>query len=160
NPGAYALVSKSERLADVLRRAGGLTASANPDGIVLLRARVGRVGVELREVLRNPDSPENVPLVDGDSIYVPPATSVVTVRGAVNAPFAVAYVPGASIDYYVRSAGGATIKGDFGRSYVTQPSGRLETRHRRLVFWTSQPQPKPGSIVYVPDKDPNDKTDW
>ncbi|HVX40269.1 MAG TPA: SLBB domain-containing protein [Gemmatimonadaceae bacterium] len=162
SPGEYTLTTKSERLTDVLKRAGGLTSSAYPDGMVLVRSKnnIGRIGVDLASALRNPASVDNVELVDGDSIYIPQFTSVVTIRGAVNAPVAVAYVPGADIDYYVLAAGGATSKGDFGRSYVMQPNGRIQTRHRHSLFWISRPTPRPGSTVTVPLKDPNANHDW
>ena len=29
-----------------------------------------------------------------------------------------------------------------------------------LLFATSKPVPQPGSTVFVPEKDPNDKRDW
>ena len=45
-PGSYTLLTKSDRLSDVLRRAGGLTGAANRDGIVFYRnqGRRGRRG--------------------------------------------------------------------------------------------------------------------
>ncbi|MEP6989336.1 MAG: SLBB domain-containing protein, partial [bacterium] len=54
-PGAYALRSKSERLSDLIARAGGLTDEAYPDGLVFIRGQggVGRVGVELSSALRH-----------------------------------------------------------------------------------------------------------
>ncbi|MEO6878374.1 MAG: hypothetical protein ABI205_07830, partial [Gemmatimonadaceae bacterium] len=119
-----------------------------------------RIGVNLPAVLANPNSPDNVSLIEGDSIFIPQYTPVVIVSGAVNAPTGIAYLPGADIDYYVHSAGGETIKGDFDRSYVMQPGGKLETRHGHLLFGTSKPVPQPGSTVVVPVKDPNDKRDW
>jgi protein involved in polysaccharide export with SLBB domain len=181
SPGEYTLTTKTDRLSDVIKRAGGLTPSAYASGIVFVRhpatssSQVGqsaalmvggelprelRIGVDLPAVLRNPNSPDNVTLIDGDSIFIPQYTPVVIVRGAVNAPTGIAYRPGADIDYYVRSAGGETVKGDFGRAYVAQPSGKLETKHRHLLFDISKPVPQPGSTVFVPEKDPNDKRDW
>ncbi len=161
-PGTYALTTKSERLSDVLQRAGGLTSSAYPEGMVLVRRHdnVGRIAVDLPAVEDNARSVDNLSLVDGDSIFIPPYSPVVLIRGSVNAPSAVAYLPGADIDYYVRSAGGPNIQGDFGRAYVMQPNGHLQTRHRTHLFWTSRPVPQPGSTVFVPAKDPNARRDW
>jgi hypothetical protein len=85
---------------------------------------------------------------------------VVVVRGAVHSQVGVAFVDGANMDYYIRSAGGETSKGDRGRAYVTQPNGKVDARHRQFWFWTGEPQPQPGSTVVVPEKDPNDKRDW
>jgi protein involved in polysaccharide export with SLBB domain len=146
----------------VLQHAGGLTSLAYPDGIVFVRKRgsVGRIGVDLLRVLHDQSYQDNLQLVDGDSIFIPRYAPVVIVRGAVNSPVAVAYVPGADIDYYVRSAGGVSIKGDGGAAYVTQPNGKVDSKRRSFVAWTSKPRPQPGSTVVVPEKDPNDKRDW
>lgn len=161
-PADYALISRTERLSDLLKRAGGLTASAYANGIVFVRKRdgVGRIGIDLPEVLRDENSVDNLRLVDGDSIFLPKYTQVVVVRGAVNTPVGVAYVNGADIDYYLRSAGGVVPTGDRRRAYVTQPNGKISTSHRTMLLWNSKPKPQPGSTVIVPTRDPNDKLDW
>ena len=161
-PADYSLTSRTERLSDLLARAGGLTPSAYPNGIVFVRKRdgVGRIGIDLPGVLRDANSVDNLRLVDGDSIFIPKFTQVVIVRGAVNTPVGVAYVDGANLDYYLRSAGGVTPTGDHGRAYVTQPNGKVATFHRRLLLWESKPKPLPGSTVMVPTRDPNDRHEW
>jgi hypothetical protein len=103
---------------------------------------------------------DNLALVDGDSVYIPQYAPVVSVRGSVYSAVGVAYVAGANMDYYIRAAGGATAQGDDGRAYVTQGNGKVESRHRHLGLWSSQPTPRPGSIVVVPPKDPNNRRDW
>lgn len=161
-PGDYPLVTKTERISDLLSRAGGFTTAAYPGGVVFVRKRntIGRIGIDLPAVMRDSRHVDNLQLVDGDSIFIPKFTPVVTVRGAVNSPVGVAYVQGADIDYYVRSAGGVTVQGDHGHSYVMQPNGKVESKHRKMLFWSSEPRPQPGSQVTVPLKDPNDKRDW
>jgi protein involved in polysaccharide export with SLBB domain len=162
-PGRYTLTSKTERLSDIIKRAGGLTTGAYAEGIVFVRHRndVGRVGLDLPHVLRDERFVDNLQMVDGDSIYIPRFSPVVTVRGAVNSAVGVAYVRGADIDYYIRSAGGPTIKGESKRAYVTQPNGKVETRQRYLLGLAhSDPRPQPGSTVFVPDKDPAAGVNW
>ncbi len=161
-PGAYSLVRKTEKLSDIIARAGGLTTAAYPDGIVFVRKQnsIGRVGVDLPHVLRDPSYIDNLQLVDGDAVLIPRYTPVVTVRGAVNSQVGVAYVPGANLDYYIRSAGGESIKGDRGHAYVTQPNGKVDANHRNVFGFTSEPRPQPGSMVFVPEKDSTDKRDW
>jgi protein involved in polysaccharide export with SLBB domain len=160
-PGTYTLKSRNERLDDLVARAGGLTASADSNGILLVRTqgKVGRVGVDLPAALRNSRDVNNVALVGGDSVTILRYTQLVVVHGAVNAPGGVAYVPGADLDFYIRAAGGENVKGDHGGAYVTQANGRVESRHRHLLF-VSNPTPEPGSTVTVPNKDPNANTDW
>ncbi len=162
SPGDYALRTKTDRLADIVQRAGGLTNAAYADGIVFVRRRgnVGRIGVDLPAALRNPSSVENISLADGDSIFIPQYSSIVIVRGEVNSPTGVPYVPGADIDFYVRAAGGAKSTGDRGHAYVTQASGKMQSKSKTLWVVSHDPKPLPGSTVTVPVKDPTDRRDW
>jgi polysaccharide export outer membrane protein len=161
SPGTYTLLTKNERVSDLLARAGGLTAAGYADGIVFFRTQggLGRIGVDLGRVLRDSTYRDNLLLQDGDSINVPQVSAIVTVQGAVNAPRGVAWVPGAPLDYYVRAAGGATLVGDVSRSYVTQPDGRVESVKTRRLLPDEIPVPKPGSVVVVTQKDQADHID-
>lgn len=158
-PGRYTLTSRSERLSELLTRAGGLTPEAYAPGLVFHRAegRVGRVGIDLSRVLKDPRHRDNMELANGDSLFVPRYNATVDVRGAVNSPIAVAYEPGQSIEYYIRAAGGGTSRADLGRAYVTQPSGKVESVKRRRMMPNEVPKPGAGSVVYVPQVDPADK---
>lgn len=178
SPGRYALRSKTERLRDVIDRAGGLTAEAYPGGIefyrvydgnrptgtdrlpsvlvatsrrdsIEARQTVERVGIDLPSVLENPKFRDNLILASGDSIYIPEYNSVVIVQGAVNSPGAVAYESGKNLDWYVDAAGGYTQTGDNKHPYVTQPDGRREGVKRRTIFADRVPRPRPGAVVFV-----------
>jgi len=161
-PGVYSMRSKTERLADVIERAGGLTTSAFAGGITFSRAdgNLGRVGIDLPSVLKNPKDRDNLLLIAGDSIHVPRFNALVTIAGAVNSPLAVPYEPGKSLSHYVRAAGGVTAEGDEKHVWVQQANGKIDSRHRAGWFFTSSPTPQPGSKVFVPTKDPNAKRDW
>ncbi|WP_411280073.1 SLBB domain-containing protein [Gemmatimonas sp.] len=160
-PGTYALTSKTERLSDVLARAGGLTTSAYSAGVAFFRGQnaVGRVGVDLPSVLRNPKDRDNLLLIDGDSVHVPRYNALVSVSGAVNSAVAIPYEPGASLAHYIRAAGGTTRNADAKRAYVVQANGKVETNHRYLLLIATQPTPRPGSRIIVPSRDPTDKRD-
>jgi polysaccharide biosynthesis/export protein len=161
-PGTYSLKTKTEKISDLIQRAGGLTPEAYADGVTFFRAKdkVGRIGVALPEILRSPTSRDNLQLQDGDSIFIPRFNAVVNVKGAVNSPVAVTYVPGRPLEYYVSAAGGITRKGDLRYAYVTQPNGKVEATSGKFIF-KSDPRPRPGSTVYVPEKDPNERrTDY
>jgi protein involved in polysaccharide export with SLBB domain len=161
-PGVYALTNQSERLSDLIKRAGGLTDEAYADGIVFTRRdnNIGRVGVELSTALRRYESSDNLILRDGDNITIPPYNATVTIRGAVNAPATVAYVRGRGIDYYIDAAGGPSAKADEDHAYVTQPSGKLESVRHHLFLPDGMPKPRPGSVVTVPENDGSPKKDW
>src|SRR6266567_6677315 len=155
-PGTYALRSKSDRLSDVLDRAGGLTPQAYPNGIRFYRreANVGRVGLDLAQVLKDRRHKDNIVLTDGDSLYIPAYVPTVRVEGAVRPPGSVTYVQGQGLDYYLNAAGGVAFAGDKGRGYVQQPNGNVRAVHKRpFVLGTSKPTPEPGATVVVPARD-------
>jgi polysaccharide export outer membrane protein len=158
-PGRYTLKTKTESLTDLIERAGGLTHDAYADGVVFLRPRggVGRIGIQLSDVIRNSRSHDNIPLVDGDSVYIPRFNPVVNVMGAVNSPLSVTYAGGKTIEYYIRAAGGPTVRADVKRAYVTQPNGKVESREEHFLLPDGIPTPQPGSTVIVPNRDPLDK---
>ena len=161
-PGRYALKNRTERLSDVLLRAGGLTREAYPGGVQFIRGQdgLGRIGIDLPAVLRDPRNTDNLIMQSGDSVFVPEYSPVVRVAGAVNAPASVSYVEGKGLDYYIESAGGYARLADKGRTYVTQPDGHLESVKRRVILADGKPTPRPGAVVIVPAKDPNEKKDF
>jgi protein involved in polysaccharide export with SLBB domain len=177
-PGRYALRNKSERLRDLIQRAGGLTGQAYAGGIQFYRTyyagrpptdRTGkgsearrssvdslpygyneRVGLDLPRVLKDRNFRDNIILAAGDSIHLPEYNPIVMVEGSVNAPGAVPYTAGKSLDWYVNAAGGYTQAGDTKHAYVTQPDGKREGVKRRVVLADDVPRPKPGAVVFVP----------
>jgi polysaccharide export outer membrane protein len=158
-PGRYSLKTKTEKITDLIERAGGLTSDAYANGVIFYRTRngVGRIGIELPDVLHDSHSLDNLPLQDGDSLFIPRYNAVVNVQGAVNSPVSVTWAPGKTIEYYVRAAGGPSRKADMKRAYVTQPNGKVEARNARFLLPDGIPKPKAGSTVFVPELDPADK---
>ena len=158
-PGRYSLRTKTEKITDLITRAGGLTPDGYANGVVFFRSKnkVGRIGIELPDVLRSPKSLDNLPLQDGDSLFIPRYNAVVNVQGEVNSPVAVTYAPGQGMAYYIRAAGGPSRKADVGRSYVTQPNGKVEARESHFLIPDRVPKPLAGSTVYVPARDPADR---
>ena len=152
-PGKYSLLSKNEHISDILKRAGGLTPEGYANGVTFYRTanRIGRIGIELPDVLKDPRSRDNLLLVDGDSLYIPRFNAVVRVEGAVNSPVAVTYSPGEDLNYYIRAAGGPTRKADVDHAYVTQPNGKVDAESQRFLIPDYIPKPKPGGVVFVPE---------
>ena len=174
-PGRYALTSKTERLTELLARAGGLTTEAYPGGIEFYRRAAtskvtpapidpkipiqplppgfaARVGIDLPMALKDSTFRDNIILATGDSIFIPEFNPLVQVQGAVNAAGPVAFTPGRSLDWYVEAAGGYAEKGDRGRAFVTQPDGKRQAVKRRFFFRDDIPTPGPGAVITVPER--------
>ncbi|MEX2551197.1 MAG: SLBB domain-containing protein, partial [Nitriliruptoraceae bacterium] len=160
-PGSYTLLSKADRLADLVGRSGGLLPTAYAEGARLFRngEELGRVDIELPQALADASSAHNIALAPGDSLHVPVYSPTVVVQGAVNSPSTVLYREGQGLDYYIESAGGFRRDADEGRTAVRYANGRAELRDK-FLFWSSYPAPGPGSVVTVPTEDPADRFNW
>ncbi|MGH7544681.1 MAG: SLBB domain-containing protein, partial [Gemmatimonadota bacterium] len=160
-PGEYSLEGKEERLASVIRRAGGLTEQAYPDGVRFYRRRgdAGRVGINLAAAVRDPRHGDNVTLQPGDSIHVPQYLPTVRVEGAVLAPVSALYRRGAGLGHYIEQAGGYAPNADEGRVHVRYANGDVD-KVGRFLFFRTAPSPDPGSVVIVPVKPETEPTNW
>ena len=162
-PGTYTLRSKTERVSDLVERAGGLLPRAYVAGAVFTRPQggLGRVGVDLHAAIEKTKSRDNFVLFPGDSLFIPRFRPTVKVEGAVNSPIAVAYIPGKTIKYYIDAAGGARYDADVSRSFVRQANGIVDPyKDRAFLIPDHRPKPDAGSVVVVPSKDPSAKKDW
>jgi protein involved in polysaccharide export with SLBB domain len=161
-PGAYSLRTKDEKLADVIARAGGLTPRAYPQGIRFFRILndAGRINIDLPRALREPQHRSNVILQPGDSIIIPEYIPSVRVAGAVNTPGSVLWQPGASLSYYIDGAGGFARNADKGGASVRQPDGLVRRTNRVLLLFRNEPEPGPGSEIFVPARERDDRVDY
>jgi protein involved in polysaccharide export with SLBB domain len=158
-PGTYSLATKTDRLVDVINRAGGLTPQAYTEGIRFVRSveYVGRINVQLDKAMRDTTSRYNIILQPGDSIQIPEYQPSVKVTGAVNSPGSVLWERGKDLDYYLSAAGGASYRADKGRVSVRYANGEVRTHHKTFIF-SSSPNPMPGSEVFVPVRDTTQHT--
>ena len=160
-PGTYSLRTKTDRLADVIARSGGLTRQAYADGIRFVRAvdNVGRINVDLTRALSDTTSSANIILQPGDAIEVPEYQPAVKVSGAVNSPGSVLWKTGANLEYYLERAGGFSYRAEKSKVSVRYANGEVRTR-RRSIFGASDPKPGPGSEVFVPARDSTERTNY
>ncbi len=159
-PGVYTLLTKTDRVTDLVDRAGRILPNGYPEGARLYRSvdDMGRIDLDLRAAISDPAGIDDVTLMDGDSLHIPVYSPTVVVQGAVNSPVTVQYRAGQSFDYYVAAAGGFRNDADKGRTSVRFASGLAQTRSK-FLFWSSYPEPGPGSTISVPARDPSDRLD-
>ncbi|MCR9289848.1 MAG: SLBB domain-containing protein [Bacteroidetes bacterium] len=184
HPGVYALTGDDDKILDVVRRAGGLTGEAFPEGTTLRRSEdgIGLVITRLDKVLIRPESRFNYILKEGDLIEVPKSKDLVTIElGATLASelypekitsggkISMAYNSGKRSNWYVKEyAAGINRKQRARKRFmsVEYPNGQLK---RGNIFFT--PKTRPGSIVSVgvkpekvkkekPEKEKGEPVDW
>src|SRR3989440_2478053 len=160
-PGTYSLRTKTDRLADVIVRSGGVHRQAYADGIRFVRAvdNVGRINVDLTRALSDTTSSANVILQPGDAIEIPEYQPAVKVTGAVNSPGSVLWKKGENLEYYIEGAGGFSYRAEKSKESVRDADGEVRTR-RRTIFGASDPKPGPGSEVFVPARDSTERTNY
>ncbi len=110
-----------------------------------------RVGINLAEILQNPEAKSNLILLDGDELIVPSKKETVKVEGEVLVTSMVRYDKAASLKDYIYMAGGFSQNAKKGKTYVVYPNGDIaSTKH--FLFFKSYPKVEPGSLILVPKK--------
>lgn len=80
------------------------------------------VPIDIAEVLKKPGCQRDLILEDSDEIIIPRDPGVVYVQGQVQLPSSVPYRKGASLNYYLKQAGGVTENGDKSNAVVVLPN--------------------------------------
>lgn len=172
-PGTYVLSRKKERLYDVIQRAGGLSSSANLEGVrikrpiktkqkedlanvnsnleIVLDTESATIPVNWMSILKDRNSSTNVTLFEGDEIQVSQFSEGVKVIGNVLLTSEIPYNKGKSFRYYLNAVGGVDDKGFKKKAYIIYPNGKAAVTKSFLVF-RSYPKVTPGSQIVVPVK--------
>ncbi len=108
-----------------------------------LLANSARVSVNLARAFEDPSSPDNITMRDGDRIFVPRITNVVTVVGAVLHPHSFAAGPGQSVSYYIERSGGYAQDAAKGSVVVVRSNGDALPMARVKTV-------EPGDTIVVP----------
>ena len=112
------------------------------------------VGINLRQILKDPDSPTNLILEDGDVLRIPKQQQIVKVNGQVLFPSAVIYQKGRSFKEYVLNAGGFGPNAYKKGAYIVYANGTVQGT-RKILFFNGHPRVEPGSEIFVPTKPPS-----
>lgn len=175
-PGPYVLMENPEKLTDLVRRAGGLSPDAFPEGATLVRTQgniTGMVVISLADALKKENHPSNLVIREGDVISIPRQDDLVSIRThATRAPeilrdtlieqnfINVNFNGKKSAAWYIRNyAGGFAKDADRKSVRVVHPNGRIEGTNS-LWFIKSYPSVQRGSKIYVamtPQQEIDDK---
>ena len=110
-----------------------------------------RVGINLKKIMENKNSYQDLVLKDGDVLIIPSEKQTVEVKGLVLAPSLVRYEKGKSTRSYINSAGGFSDNAQKKSVYVVYANGDVKgTSH--FLFFRSYPKVSPGALVIVPEK--------
>ncbi|MBQ5582766.1 MAG: SLBB domain-containing protein [Bacteroidales bacterium] len=175
-PGDYALISKGERLSDMIARAGGLTPQAYAPGVKVVRktnaasaeeierlmnknaqrdsvdvkelnlSGTVNVAIDVQKAMANPGTEWDIMLKPGDRIVVPETEYTVTIQGSVMFPNAVTYVPGKPLSYYINAAGGYSQDAKKSKVYAIYMNGSAASS-KKAGF-----RIEPGCTIIVPAK--------
>ena len=110
-----------------------------------------RVGINLKKIMENKNSYQDLVLKDGDVLIIPSEKQTVEVKGLVLAPSLVRYEKGKSTRSYINSAGGFSDNAQRKSVYVVYANGDVKGTSR-FLFFRSYPKVAPGALVIVPEK--------
>ncbi|RYU92907.1 SLBB domain-containing protein [Emticicia agri] len=147
-PGAYTIESKSERLSDVIDRAGGLRPESSISGAKLYRDEK-LIFVDFDKALKNKKTASNLFLENGDRIVIPKEKQTVSISGQVLNPTTVAYQPNFSFGDYIAQAGGFTDEAFIRKTYVQYANGSTD-RTRNFFGIKVYPKVQQGMSIQVP----------
>ena len=156
-PGAYAIIKNSEKVSDILIRAGGLTAESYPLASLFIRNE-DTVRVSFEKILKYPKSKQNFTVFDKDEIIIKSKPNVVKIFGGVNSPGSFQYLPNQRLKKYIMVAGGLSPQAFRKASYIKYPNGIS----KRLSYFSS-PIVEDGSIIYIgikPESEPFSLSRW
>ena len=180
-PGRYSIMSRTERISDLIKRAGNITPEAYLKGASLVRhlssgqrlrekawetissmkdstkesvvnrVNYSTIGVDLEKILKNPGSPNDLFLQQGDSLRILKQSQTVQVTGAVYNPNVIPFISGMRLKRYVSNAGGYTREAVKSNVYVVYANGSVK-KATRFFFFKSYPRLEPGAEIMVPMK--------
>jgi len=107
------------------------------------------VALQLRRILDNPGTNEDITLKDEDELIVPRLINTVTVGGEVLKPVTVQYESNRNFGSYISAAGGYTRNANKTRAFITYSNGRA-AKTQSLLMFKFHPKVKPGSTIFVP----------
>jgi protein involved in polysaccharide export with SLBB domain len=183
-PGSYSIGSKTERISDLVKRAGGLLPSAFVKGARMKRTNqmaaqniaalrnstadslltkaekeinIDLLEIRLEDILKNPGTAFDYLLKNGDQIIIPEVSQEVRLSGEIQNPIGLAYQQGKSLKYYVNRSGGFSDKALKKKVFVIYSDGTTQVTHG--FIWHNYPSVESGCQIIVPEKPEKQKVD-
>jgi polysaccharide biosynthesis/export protein len=153
-PGKYVVKDRTERISDIITRAGGYRPSAAVNGAQIIRNEK-IVSVNFKNAVENPTSLDNILLIIGDSIHIPRQLETINISGAVLNPAIVTYNASENVLDYISKAGGFEENALEKKVYVTYANG-ASARTKSFLFFKKYPKVEPGAYITVPASNPED----
>lgn len=151
--GAYLKRLKPETVtSDIKARKAAKIEKSLRDSSGVVEASVTRdydqIPLNLKQVLKNPGSAEDLILETGDELFVPKQDAQVHITGEVLSPTQLPYNPAYSMSDYIEAAGGFTEDANRKKTYLLLANGKAETA-KGFIF-KRDPHIEPGSEIIVP----------
>lgn len=84
------------------------------------------IAIDLVEIMKNPHTPIDPVLQDGDAIIIPQLMTTVQVSGSVRKPNSVVYDPKMNLKDYISEAGGYAERAKKSGTFILYPSGHIK----------------------------------
>lgn len=173
-PGTYSLRGRTDRLSDLIKRAGGLTQAGFAEGARFDRQLNANererakqllemahstdsvdiekftikerfsVGIDLVKAMNTPGCDKDIILRNGDNLIIPERNNTVRISGEVLYPNSVAYIEDKAAGYYLNQAGGISSKGQRSKAFIIYANGQVSRLNRGHI--------QPGCEIVVPQK--------
>ena len=140
-------------LMEVISNAGGITPDAGETLFIQRNAVKGGteqsdniISIDLTKLLEGSGTTSNIPVLDGDSIYIPKALFVY-VTGEVKNPGAYKITKGLTVLRSITLAGGLTVKASKNRANIVRKTGSTES----TIKANMDDLVAPNDIIVVPE---------
>ena len=108
------------------------------------RVALGRMVIKLSDPEQIKNTPEDVVLVDGDSLEIPEPVDSVLVLGSVRNSTSVLHAPNVGVDYYVNRVGGYSKEADKKEVHIVKADGSA------VAGFSNIRTVEPGDTIIVP----------
>ncbi len=108
------------------------------------REKKGAMAINFLNALANPNSEDNISIMDKDSIIIPRKIDYVNIQGRVNNPGFVKFNPDFNYEDYIRLAGGYSYRADIDETFINKVKGG------QYLAKSKDYKIDPGDVILVP----------